>query len=120
MTVKQDLEKAVEVLDARDWCQGKFQAQDGKVCAKGAIMVAVGYETDEYGQLRDTFDTWHGPMWQRRVDATRVLSLAVPEEIRQACIPKCECAVAAYNDADTTTVEDVKLMFKRAIESCDE
>lgn len=36
-----DLDAAADVIDARGWCQNNLADPDGRVCAEGAILLAV-------------------------------------------------------------------------------
>lgn len=38
----QVLRRAVEIIDERGWCQGEYEDGAGRVCARGAIHVAIG------------------------------------------------------------------------------
>lgn len=109
--VREDLEGAVAVLDAHGWCQGSYQKMDGRVCAKGAVRATV------LGHSGSVFIEDKGHL-QRVIDAEAALSAAVPSDV--VTPHEQNCRIAFYNDLDSTSAEDVKLMFKRAIEACEE
>jgi hypothetical protein len=45
--------RAIRIIEARGWCQGEFNAQDGAHCAAGAILLAAAQEyADAQGVLR--------------------------------------------------------------------
>lgn len=45
-----DLDAAADVIDARGWCQNNLADPDGRVCAEGAILLAVtGAEKLKFG-----------------------------------------------------------------------
>ncbi len=46
MPARQVLVKARALLVKRGWCQGQSQAIDGAHCARGALCVAIGLESD--------------------------------------------------------------------------
>jgi len=76
-----DVERAVELLDERGWCQGTLVDSDGRMCALGA----VGLAQKERGHPRSIGDTLYlGYL----VDMTN--------------------GVASYNDAPGRTKEEVQ------------
>ncbi|GGR51725.1 DUF6197 family protein [Streptomyces roseolus] len=96
------LEDTYDILEARGWCQGTMQQPDGKVCLEGAFRAACGYkDTEEDYALYAS--TPSGDAWE-------TLCRTVEQECRFA-------APWAWNDDPARTVEDVKLLLKRAIES---
>lgn len=146
--VSDDLTRAMEILEERGWCQGVHEAPDGRVCAEAAVIRAVegdrvrmAHEVRDWGRLERYVEYVpgyidgalfelpriafrhplighvYGNLDRRRAtrvyDAHEALRRHMPEDARAG-------AVNLYNDAPMTSVEDVKLMFKRAIEACDE
>lgn len=139
----EDLRKAAEILDRRGWCQGAHEAPDGRVCAEAAVIRAVENDRVRLGEvaIRDVskFEQFvelvpghvDGALFEqprvgirhpvigylyknmitdaRVYDAFTVLKQHMPEGE--------ERSVNKYNDDPMTSVEDVKLMFKRAIEA---
>lgn len=92
------LQKAHDALEAKGWCQGGFQDGQGRVCLEGAFALATG--------------TNH-PCF---------IDMAAPG-VQQAWLLLCETvqketgfdAPHAWNDDPSTSVEDVKLVLKKAI-----
>ncbi|WP_369149063.1 hypothetical protein [Streptomyces sp. R44] len=99
---KKILEDTYNILEARGWCQGTMQQADGKVCLEGAFRAACGY-----GDTEEEYPYWAstptGGAWE-------TLCRTVEQECGDA-------APWIWNDAPERTVEDVKLILKRAIES---
>lgn len=85
----------MELLDQWGWVQGTAQDLDGRMCAMGALNTAVKERVfaDPYYRATDAFTY--------AIDAlTRVVGTTP----------------ATFNDDPHTTVEDVKLAMKLAIE----
>ncbi len=102
------LEKAIENIDHYGWQQGAFQRRDGRLCAMGALRMA-------YGTLHRSVEmTLNGTDYQNYSRDCIYLKKAIGGE------QYLEVGIAEFNDDGSTTVEDVKLMFKRAIEIRDE
>lgn len=135
------LKMAAEILDARGWCQGAHEAPDGRVCAEAAVIraaegdrVRLGAAVHDPNKLEQfveyvpghingalfelphvgmrhpligyLYEFFHGT---RVYDAFTALKQHMPEGEDRS--------VNKYNDDPMTSVEDVKLMFKRAIEA---
>lgn len=96
------LECALDTLNERGWCQGTMLDSEGRVCALGALSVAIT-------------KTWQLYETDLRIASSSALSVA--EDVFEVDHPNDK--IARWNDAPSTTVEDVKLLIKRAIEACD-
>lgn len=138
----EDLRKAVEILDARGWCQGAHEAPDGRVCAEAAVIRAVENDRVRLGEaICDPnrleqfveYASGHidgalfemprvgirhpviGYLYKNMITDGRVYEAF---DVLKRHMPEGEDrSVNKYNDDPMTSVEDVKLMFKRAIEA---
>jgi len=101
------LQKAYDALEERGWCQGGLTQPDGKLCLEGAFIAAANGDVhpSDVAILVAADD---------RPDvnaAWRKLTQAVKEETGAAYY-----GVWAWNDAAGRSVEDVKLVLRKAIE----
>lgn len=123
---RQDLDKAVQILDRRGWCKGEYGSADGRVCTAGAVVAAISgvedlhatapWHRDHGDSIRDSIRVDLTLKSSRMARALAALSYAVPAEYT---VPENSTCAISYNDDEGTSVEDVKLMFKRAIEAQD-
>lgn len=90
------LEKAAEVLDARGWCQGHYQDDQGQLCAVGAIRVA----------------TWGTARWDHS-NAVEYLASRMAQEAMSAHLGVEDIAVG-WNDRPGRTKDEVIDTFKHA------
>jgi hypothetical protein len=98
------LQKTYDVLDARGWCQNVHQSSDGRVCLEGAFAYAIG------AQIVEGVPSYDYRMEEPENDAAwRILCNTVKEETGIE-------APLNWNDHPSTSVEDVKLVLKKAIE----
>jgi uncharacterized membrane protein len=65
-------DKAYAALEDRGWCQGDYEALDGKVCLVGALNVGLGFDADpgEYRLDGNKTD-------KRRIEAVNILSSVI-------------------------------------------
>lgn len=89
------LERAHDVIVERGWCQNRFEDAEGRVCALGAVGVAVD-SPFPWLPFAGQFDTYAG---------------AESFLFREAGGP-----ASRYNDHPGASKEDVLLLFKRAAE----
>lgn len=92
------LQKTYDTLEARGWCQGLHQNQQGQVCLEGAFALATGASHAIYINMA-------APGVQ---EAWTLLCATVLTETGIT-------APHAWNDDPATSVEDVKLVLKKAI-----
>ncbi len=102
----QDLQAAYDYLEEHGWCQGVFVKSDGKVCLDGALCRAMGYlNFNSSNELE-----FSGPksfQERHRNAILRIMLTLISEGF--------ERNLWAWNDASERTVEDVKLILKKAI-----
>lgn len=93
------LQDTYDVLEQRGWCQGESELADGRVCLEGAFCYAAGSDADELIPLHlsEVKEAW------------KKLNEAVREEAGQSI------SVWFWNDKPERTVEDVKMVLKKAI-----
>ncbi|GHG10131.1 DUF6197 family protein [Streptomyces hydrogenans] len=98
---KKILEDAYDILETRGWCQGTLRKADGRVCLEGAVIAACP-------------DSLHWLMQAQHPGfaAWRTLGEVIGRETGCAFM-----SPYLWNDAPERTVEDVKLVLKKAIES---
>lgn len=118
------LDRAVGEIDARGWCQGTVQNKAGQVCARGAMNIAV------FGEA--TIDMNAAPY--RSKEGCAALGLLyhacdfVVQQLYSSGVrdPSFNAravalgSIPAFNDDPMTTVEDVRLVLKRASASARE
>ncbi len=93
------LELALDMIEKNGWCQGgSGMNDDGQIC----VEVALSYARVSLGR-----DGW--------MEARKVVQSQVPERFRDHT--NGYTSIAFYNDAPSTSLEDIKLLFKRSIES---
>jgi hypothetical protein len=115
--VTEVLRKAREVIEERGWCQGMLTADNGNVCAMGALRQAthdIPLTVKEACKLEE--------------EAVKRMSKAAGTHFYEG--ESAEGApyvyhvfdheIPSWNDKPSRTVEDVLLMFKRAAEEGDE
>jgi hypothetical protein len=106
--VNEDLRDALAVLEANGWCQGgDGYTWDGRVCAQRAVEWAVMGASTLADFLTGLAIGTSMTMHARWSAANAELRKHIPEDVY----------VFEYNDLDSISAEDVKLMFKRAIEA---
>lgn len=102
------LHEALAVLEARGHTKGVLRDMEGCVCARGAINTAL------------TGSAYDCRSVQQAEAAERYLVLTIPEgaEIHPHFSGSTGDArrIVGYNNAASTSAEDVKLWFKRAAE----
>ncbi len=98
--ITQDLQAAYDYLEEHGWCQHSFEADDGKVCLAGAVLRATGYHRDFWGD-----DT----------SAARYKNKERYENATSQIYKVLQTGIFGWNDASERTVEDVKLILKKAI-----
>lgn len=99
------VEGAIEILEARGWCQGRSRMSDGRVCV-GEALVEVATQTRlEYGA---------DPNWRDRVSradygAFKTLQFLITKgEIWEDALPIHGKGVPQWNDATDQTYEHVR------------
>ncbi len=90
------LQDAVELIDQHGWCQGTGQDDDGRFCVEGAVNQVLIYER----QYSDGLAT----------ASFHAIQINLPAPYTGG-LPRY------YNDDPSTSVEDIKLLFKRSIEA---
>jgi hypothetical protein len=116
MTAEEILEDALKVLES-GWTKGELANGEGHVCMLGALNKASNMATsahegpaarnvDAYCEARDILaEVAMAELKLRGVDTRRLRQIiGTPEAI-----------IPTFNDANETTLEDVRLVFKRAI-----
>jgi hypothetical protein len=101
--------KALEVLDERGWTQRTLEDADGRLCARGAVAAAYGWEASEWGREPYRFD------WTLVTKAERFLveqGLVTPHNRGDST------ALTRFNDSSSE--EDVRLLLKHAAAAWDE
>lgn len=93
------LERAIEVLNTRGWTQFRTVDHLGRVCAEGAVRIAVWGDT-----LTNDF-----PPIGEAIDKARLAMLAA-----SAVVPNRTGGIVAYNDAEAKTKEDVQAVMRYA------
>lgn len=101
--MNETLQKAYDILEAKGWCQGVHQDGRGQVCLEGAFALAVGCKI--IAGLPENEGQMDAPEAQQ---AWLNLVYTVEEETGFD-VPY------NWNDHPSTTVEDVKLILKKAI-----
>lgn len=107
MNTRDLLEEAVKILDKRGWCGLGAEGPGGTVCAMEAVRLVARHHL--YPLKNAGFEHMQ--------DATNLLEKHIPDDFVKTpddVVPLHP--VAQFNDHPSTTVEDVKLLFKRAIE----
>jgi hypothetical protein len=123
--VSEDLEAAYAYLDEHGWCQGAAQPNsDGNVCIEGAIAaVTMGHPAlwsvrsgDPGMYFKRSGELIHYPDAQdvKRHEACIYALINAAPQRRDIVLND---QIYPYNDHESTTVEDVKLLLKRAIEA---
>jgi hypothetical protein len=101
--VNEILQKTYDVLEKRGWCQHRLRETDGRVCLEGAFRLAAGYD---YQMGSDAFEAW-----------TTLCAAVYKESSGGPFTPLRD--PATWNDQPERTVEDVKLLLKKAIHADD-
>jgi hypothetical protein len=99
-----DLETAYEILEERGWCQHAFMNLPRKVCLDGALRLAI---VD-----RATLEAHDWAIYS--ADADRYI-MAADRIMRVLDINYRTINIWVWNDAPERSVEDVKLVLKKAI-----
>ncbi len=118
----EDLQAAYDSLEQHGWCQCAFQRRDGSVCLDGAIRMAIsGVQwLPESGDL--PWQVGVGGDWRlnkRYASATGRITRTILAEYGAVTSGVCG-NIFAWNDDRSRTVEDVKLILKKAIALGDE
>lgn len=93
VSVVEHLQAALGYLEEYGWTQGAYCRGDGSVCAAGAL-----YKSGNVLELDNS------------LKARGALQKQIPDKV----------VLEVWNDSSTTTAEDVKLAFKKAIEYAEE
>ncbi len=106
------LESAIKILNEHGWCQGNYEAPDGKVCAEGALIKAIlGNSTNPMDLSVCTSSLYSNGIVQWNLYTRTICAL------RDHADENWECgSLFEYNDNPATTAEDIQLLFKRTIE----
>jgi hypothetical protein len=101
------MEEALNVLDEKGWHQGSSENEEtGAVCAMQAVRRAR-YRLISRGQRA----------FKALIDCDDIMKQHIPEDWKPPLNSDESLAlVAQYNDDPRTTLEDIKLLFKRSIE----
>lgn len=106
------INRAREILERDGWCQGSAHKDDGTHCTMGALSIAA----DEL-QADPAVTTLEGQWCPVRgselyMEAARLVSGQLGEGYPKGA---GSGAVPVWNDLDTTTLEDVMLVLKKAV-----
>lgn len=104
--------RALEVLNERGMCSAELEDSAGRVCAYGALRVALGY-SNHLPETDPEFDNWP---WDNYENADYVLKRNIPEGFKKK-VPfyMSHTLLWAYNDKSTE--ETIKALFQRSIDS---
>ena len=108
MSVVDDL-KAARAEVEKGWCKRTFGDSEGNVCTRGAVNTAVsGDPFALYAAVVEpaTMDDW----WERQAAACEQLRKHIPPAAVTGLEP-----IAEFNDAPTTTKQDVLNLFDKAL-----
>lgn len=97
------LQDTYDVLEQRGWCQGALRKADGRVCLEGAFATATCDNKDALLVLKTEEQR---VAWERLCQAV--------SDYRGMPFP-LGASPWVFNDDPKTTVEDVKLVLKKAI-----
>ncbi len=100
--VTQDLQEAYDILEERGWCQKHF-VEDGRVCLDGALIQAISP------------NAYHFAIEQDGVRRYYTAALRINQVMDYASDKWGEERIWYFNDDPQTSVEDVKLVLKKAI-----
>lgn len=93
-------EQALGWLDTYGWIKGRSFDDDGSACAMGALAAGTGY-FNHLSMIQDEDEEHRG----RYLAAVKMLERALPGY--------CD-SIPQFNDAETTSEEDVRLLLKQA------
>lgn len=107
-------DRTLEVLDERGWFQGGLiHSSEGSVCIFGALHIATGSEAHYRGHYcigkKNADGTWLSVWTEAGVEMSKRYTTAI-----KALFPGRPSHPANFNDDPLTTLEDVKLVIKRA------
>lgn len=105
------LTKAVKILDEKGWCQDTLENEQGNVCAFGAINTALQGQPVAGVMLMSEYHA----LTRRAAPVAEALNRHLPEDFSTFNIDSPRSRVVDYNNARTTTVEDIKDLFKKTI-----
>lgn len=108
-SVVEDLQNAKRELQTHGWSQGHFMDKDGHLCALGAIRCAlVGHHAVDRVPLAGPFASTEDnvQLWDRYLAAAQALD---------DHLPYVGTTVPTYNDAATTTQQDILNLFDKAL-----
>lgn len=112
LTLPQVYRRAVEVLDERGWCQGRYVDETGCLCAGGALGVALGatpnfIPDDAEAPALRTWIGMHGDVEDQWITAIAHLIHVLGR------------SVSGFNDAPGRTVDEVRAALLRAAEEAE-
>lgn len=96
-------EDVMDVLNERGWCQGTLENHEGNVCLLGAIGVAA------YGDIAGADVT---PLYHKVVKRLSNSPGQPEHDPLAATFVGGKYSIPAFNDRDTTTLEDVMMLLK--------
>lgn len=102
------LEKALDVLREEGWIQGALHDIEGHACAVGALNKAATGRAEEHPS------TAHRNEPAYRAAVTRLEKILKRMGVDTSC-SGIGMVIPDFNDASSTTFEDVTLLFKHAI-----
>lgn len=109
------LQEALNVLDRDGWCKHELEDSEGRVCLAGALQKAAAIQ---FGYMRP--DEWLTPRRDEEIHDFHLKVhygeawIAVEHILEEGENP--QRSIPVFNDHAPTTVEDVKLLLKRAME----
>lgn len=116
----QDLQNAYDILESRGWCQGNFAKDDNRVCLDGALRKAVIGSHNIRCKTTGASMQWN--TWtQEQADRLEAAQQKLVDTIKldypgtgRTGVP-AHTIIWCWNDAPERTIEDVKLILKKAI-----
>jgi hypothetical protein len=111
-----DLQTAYDILEHRGWCKGNFAKGDGHVCLDGALRRAtLGSQNtvpiiEKWNPQTDEQSDRLAAAQKKLADT---IALDYPVDMRTG-VPN-HTKIWGWNDDPDSTVEDVKLILKKAV-----
>lgn len=101
------LEEVYENLSEKTWCKGSLMNREGKMCLAGQLGAAFYGTEVRHGVKQFLEPERNGEERAAYMQAWNALDSVIFRETR--------CATISFNDMEPTSLEDVKLMVKKAI-----
>lgn len=116
MTPADILRQASKNIDEHGWGQGTFQNNDGQVCMSGALnMAATGWASMAPCNDIETYHAWQSARNLLNAQCRgELVALGWPSDVLDDW-----SVIPSYNDREDRTIEDVRLVFKRALQEAE-